>query len=79
MPIRMLSGLLFAGCFLLVASTAEPQEAAKPAVDPAAAKAEEAKFQSVKSPVPYSAKSIARGKMMYQRFCTECHGKDGKA
>ena len=63
----------------IIADIAFAQDTAKPAPDPAVAKAEEAKFRSVKSPVAYDGKSIARGKMIYARYCTECHGKDGKA
>jgi mono/diheme cytochrome c family protein len=39
--------------------------------------AEEAK--KLKSPVPFSKASIARGKVLYTRECTECHGADGKS
>jgi len=38
---------------------------------------EEAK--KLKSPVPFSKASIARGKTMYSRECAECHGGDGKS
>ncbi len=36
-------------------------------------------YKSLKSPVAYTKKSIDRGKMLYARLCTECHGPDGKA
>ena len=36
-------------------------------------------YESLKSPVAYTKKSIGRGKMLYARLCTECHGPDGKA
>ena len=36
-------------------------------------------FKKLKSPVPYSKRSISRGKQIYIRYCTECHGPDGKA
>jgi mono/diheme cytochrome c family protein len=31
------------------------------------------------SPVPYSSKSIAKGKATFLRLCAECHDEDGKA
>jgi mono/diheme cytochrome c family protein len=31
------------------------------------------------NPVAYSEESIAAGAQLYQQFCTECHGKDGRA
>ena len=30
-------------------------------------------------PVPYDSVSIERGAQTYQRYCTECHGSDGRA
>ena len=38
-----------------------------------------ADFKTLKSPVAYTKKSIGRGKVLYVRMCTECHGPDGKA
>ena len=35
--------------------------------------------RKLKSPVPFSKTSIARGKTLYSRDCTECHGADGKS
>ena len=35
--------------------------------------------KKLQSPVPYSKESIARGKVLYRRDCTECHGADGKS
>jgi mono/diheme cytochrome c family protein len=35
--------------------------------------------RKLKSPVPFSKASIARGKILYLRACTECHGADGKS
>ena len=35
--------------------------------------------KKVKSPVPYTKSSIARGKLVFARYCTTCHGPDGKA
>ncbi len=41
--------------------------------------AESVDFKTLKSPVSYSSASIAKGKALYLRYCTECHGADGKA
>jgi mono/diheme cytochrome c family protein len=38
---------------------------------------EEAK--TLKSPVPFSKESIARGRAIFARNCTACHGNDGKS
>lgn len=38
---------------------------------------EEAK--NLKSPVPFSKESIARGRATFARNCTACHGNDGKS
>jgi mono/diheme cytochrome c family protein len=35
--------------------------------------------RKLKSPVPFSKASIARGKILYASECTECHGADGKS
>lgn len=35
--------------------------------------------KKLKSPIPYSKKSITEGKTLYLRTCTPCHGIDGKA
>jgi mono/diheme cytochrome c family protein len=35
--------------------------------------------KKLKSPVPYSKESVARGAILYRRDCTECHGADGKS
>ncbi len=36
-------------------------------------------FKKLKTPVPYSKRSISRGRQIYMRYCTECHGPNGKA
>ena len=38
---------------------------------------EEAK--KLKNPVPFTKKSIALGRVLFARYCTACHGADGKA
>jgi mono/diheme cytochrome c family protein len=35
--------------------------------------------KKLKSPIPFTKKSIARGRGVYARYCTGCHGADGKA
>jgi mono/diheme cytochrome c family protein len=35
--------------------------------------------RKLKSPVPFNKESIARGRTLFARYCTECHGADGKA
>lgn len=36
-------------------------------------------YAKLKSPVPYTKRSISRGRMIFMRYCTDCHGRDGKA
>jgi mono/diheme cytochrome c family protein len=38
-----------------------------------------AEARKLKSPVPYTKKSIDRGRLVYSQNCTGCHGTDGKA
>jgi mono/diheme cytochrome c family protein len=35
--------------------------------------------QKLKSPVAYTKKSIARGRVLFMQNCTSCHGENGKA
>ena len=35
--------------------------------------------KKLQNPVPYTRKSIGQGRTMFQRYCTNCHGPDGKA
>jgi mono/diheme cytochrome c family protein len=35
--------------------------------------------QKLKSPVAYSKRSIARGRVIFMQNCTSCHGENGKA
>ena len=53
---------------LAAPATAAPQDKLTPA---------EAK--KLKSPVPYTKKSIAQGRGVFARYCTSCHGNDGKS
>ncbi len=35
--------------------------------------------KALKNPVPFTKDSIAKGRIMYSRDCTECHGADGRS
>ena len=35
--------------------------------------------RKLKSPVPFTKESIARGRTLFARNCTACHGNDGKS
>jgi len=35
--------------------------------------------RKLKNPVPFTKDSITRGRNTFARYCTECHGTDGKA
>lgn len=60
---------------LALAHACAAQEAAKS--DSGRLTVEQAK--KLKNPVPYTKKSIAQGRVTFQRYCTGCHGADGKA
>lgn len=38
-----------------------------------------AEAKKLKNPIPYTRKSIAQGRSVFARYCTGCHGADGKA
>lgn len=79
-PQRGLRLIVLAVCCAVAASQApaassrlEQLSADGPALTPEAAKA-------LKSPIPNTAKSIGRGKLLYGSLgCTDCHGTDGRA
>lgn len=60
--------------FVLAAGALRPQQA----VDPNGPVSLEA-ARKLKNPVGYSRKSIAQGKSVFSRYCTSCHGPDGKS
>lgn len=63
---------------LLVLMTATAVLAPKPAkADAQRLSSEEAK--KLKSPIPYTKKSIGEGRVIFARNCTSCHGPNGKA
>lgn len=58
---------------LAAAMMAAPQSAEKqPPLSQAGA-------SKLKNPVPFTKKSVAQGRTIYLRYCTACHGADGKA
>jgi mono/diheme cytochrome c family protein len=46
---------------------------------PSWAQAQTGDAKSLKSPIPYTKKSIDQGRIVYRRYCTACHGMDGKS
>jgi mono/diheme cytochrome c family protein len=66
----------FAGAVTATSTTWSDDKAA-PKISGAPLTREQAR--KLKSPVPFSKASIARGKILYTRACTECHGADGKS
>lgn len=39
---------------------------------------EEIDYQTLENPIPFTKQSIGRGRTIFMRMCTECHGPDGK-
>ena len=64
---------------VLVLSASAAFAADAPAAGDTPEDGEKIDYKTLKSTVPYSEKSIARGKTLFMRQCTECHGADGKA
>ena len=52
------------------ADEAEPEPETKPE--------EEVDYKKLENPIPFTKQSIGRGRMIFKRMCTECHGPDGK-
>ena len=67
---KILTGILF----LTAALAAQPQKLTS---ESGPITLDEAK--KLKSPIPYSKKSIAQGRSAFARNCVGCHGADGKA
>ncbi len=68
---------------LLATSGALASTGVAAAADKAAPNADERltpeEAKKLKNPVPFSKASIARGRILFIRECTECHGNDGKS
>jgi mono/diheme cytochrome c family protein len=64
---------------LAIAANSALRSDDKPADKSAGALLTRDEARKLKSPVSFSKASIARGKVLYKRACTECHGADGKS
>jgi mono/diheme cytochrome c family protein len=71
--------LIAATMALAIAANSATWSDDKPADKSATALLTREEARKLKSPVPFSKASIARGKVLYKRACTECHGADGKS
>jgi len=79
---RQSTTVSIASCLLLVSGVALLSRAA--AADVATAQAEDGRLtaeavKKLKNPVPFAKASLTRGRILYLRECTECHGADGKS
>jgi len=68
--------ICLAFALLALVRTGVAQDTAKPD-NGAPLTVEQAK--KLKNPIPFTKKSIAQGRTTFQRYCTGCHGPDGKA
>jgi mono/diheme cytochrome c family protein len=69
-------------CLAAISSTSPSSQSA--AADEKATQGADARMtqeaaKKLKSPVPFSTPSIARGRTLFLRDCKECHGADGKS
>src|ERR1700761_7212036 len=64
-------------CFVILFVALVSLAAQTGAVQAQKLSADEAK--KLKNPTPFTKKSIAQGRQVFQRYCTGCHGPDGKA
>lgn len=72
----LLISAVLSGCLSVTAAVWSEDKADTPGTSKRLT-ADEAR--KLKSPVPFSKASIARGKVLYTHDCTECHGADGKS
>lgn len=68
------AGFLLTAVVSLAPLALHSQDSAKP---DASLSVEDAR--KLHSPIPFSRKSIKQGRGVFARFCTSCHGNDGKA
>lgn len=46
--------------------------------EPNAEEEKEINYKELENPIPFTKASIGRGRVIFKRMCTECHGPDGK-
>lgn len=63
--------------FLCFGVPASAEKVEKPGTPPQTEPAID--YAKLENPVPFTKKSIARGKRFFVQMCSECHGRDGKA
>jgi len=77
---RGLRGIVLAICCAAAASQAPAASSRSVQLGAAAAPLTPDAAKALKSPIPNTAKSIGRGKLLYGSLgCADCHGTDGKA
>lgn len=69
------SVVLLAAAGILLVSMRGAADDAKPASE----KISQEEARKLKDPIPYTKKSIDRGRVVFLSNCTDCHGADGKA
>src|SRR5579875_1025480 len=62
--------------FVLLTATAAYGQSSGPAT---AQRLSSGEAKKLKSPIPYTKKSIGEGRIIFARNCTSCHGPNGKA
>ena len=70
---------LFATAALVLSTAGGAQDEPKEQAAAESETVDTTDYTKLKSPFPYTEKSIRRGKMLFIRYCAECHGPDGKA
>ncbi|HYL37522.1 MAG TPA: cytochrome c [Bryobacteraceae bacterium] len=70
---------ILAVCCILAANPGSAQDKRSGALVAQGARLSRDDAKKLQNPVPYSRKSIGQGRTMFQRYCTNCHGPDGKA
>lgn len=60
---------------VLLVSTKMAADDAKPSSE----KISRSEAKKLKNPIPFTKKSVDRGRVLFQTNCTDCHGADGKA